>query len=66
MRRTLAAHGLVEAVTWSFIDRHDAALFGAADGLESTIRFPRNCRHAPFAAAGLLAASARNVARGFA
>ena len=67
MRRTLAAHGLVEAVTWSFIDRHDAALFGVADGLELDNPISSELSHMrPSLLPGLLAATARNVARGFA
>ena len=66
MRRTLAAHGLVEAVTWSFIGRHDAALFGVADGLELDNPISSELSHMrPSLLPGLLAATARNVARGF-
>jgi phenylalanyl-tRNA synthetase beta chain len=34
VRRTLAARGLQEAITWSFCRRDQAKLFGGADGLE--------------------------------
>src|SRR5690606_8087127 len=33
-RRALAAHGWLEAVTWSFCRAEHAALFGGADGME--------------------------------
>jgi phenylalanyl-tRNA synthetase beta chain len=64
-KRVLAARGLDEAVTWSFMDARIAALFGVEDGLEllnpisadlSTMR--------PSILPNLLQAAARNAARG--
>ncbi|HQU01870.1 MAG TPA: phenylalanine--tRNA ligase subunit beta, partial [Acetobacteraceae bacterium] len=66
-RRVLAARGLLEAVTFSFLDHETAALFGEA---------PESLRLAnpiaadldqmrPTALATLALAAARNVARGF-
>ena len=67
-RRTLAARGMVEAITWSFIKGSEATHFGGGgDALElanpissemTTMR--------PSLLAGLLAAAARNRNRGFA
>ncbi len=66
-RRTLAARGMVEAITWSFISADEARLFGGGgDALElanpissemTTMR--------PSLLAGLLAAAGRNRNRGF-
>jgi phenylalanyl-tRNA synthetase beta chain len=66
-KRVLAARGLEEAVTWSFMDKKLAALFGnEGDGLDllnpisadlSTMR--------PTILANLIQAAARNEARGF-
>jgi phenylalanyl-tRNA synthetase beta chain len=67
-RRSLAARGMVEAITWSFIKGNEAAYFGGGgDALElanpissemSTMR--------PTLLAGLMAAAMRNRNRGFA
>ncbi len=66
-RRLLAARGMVEAITWSFIDKKQAQHFGGgADALDlanpissemTTMR--------PSLLPGLLAAAARNRNRGF-
>ena len=68
-RRGLAARGFVEAVTWSFVDEAQAALFGAdpADG-RLTLANPISSelsRMRPSLVPGLMAAAGRNVARGF-
>ena len=66
-RRTLAALGLKEAVTWSFISKHAAELFGGgkpslalANPIASDLSDMR-----PSLAPGLIAAAARNARRGF-
>jgi phenylalanyl-tRNA synthetase beta chain len=67
-RRTLAGRGLVEAVTWSFIDREHAIRFGGgaaelelANPISSEMTSMR-----PGLLPGLLAALERNRNRGFA
>lgn len=65
-KRALAANGLVEAVTWSFVSRHEAALF--ADGrpdlaLANPIAADLSDMR-PSLLPGLIAASRRNAARG--
>ena len=67
-RRTLAARGLVEAITWSFIKGTEAKHFGGggealelANPISSEMTTMR-----PSLLAGLLAATARNRNRGFA
>lgn len=67
-RRRLAAAGLNECVTWSFVSSKEAALFGGGDALrklENPISADlSDMRPSPLP--GLLAAAARNQARGFA
>ena len=67
-RRTLAARGFNEAVTWSFIPEHHAALFGGgqaelklANPISSELSDMR-----PSLIPNLVAAAGRNVKRGFA
>lgn len=67
-KRALAASGLVEAVTWSFVSRDQAALF--ADGrpalaLANPIAADLSAMR-PSLLPGLVAALGRNAARGFA
>ncbi|WP_048647164.1 phenylalanine--tRNA ligase subunit beta [Nitratireductor soli] len=67
-RRALAVRGMMEAVTWTFIDEAQAKLFGGGD--------PKLKLSNPIAAAmsdmrpsllpGLISAAQRNAARGFA
>jgi phenylalanyl-tRNA synthetase beta chain len=66
-KRLLAARGLVEAVTWSFISHEQAKLFGGgakslalANPIASDLSDMR-----PSLVAGLLKAAQRNVDRGF-
>jgi phenylalanyl-tRNA synthetase beta chain len=64
MRRTAAARGLNEAVTWSFISEDEAKLFGgAAWTLANPISEELKAMR-PSLLPGLLAAAARNAARG--
>lgn len=66
-RRALAALGWSEAVTWSFVSREAATLFGGGDpslALENPIAADLDCMR-PSALPGLAAAAARNAARGF-
>jgi phenylalanyl-tRNA synthetase beta chain len=63
-RRTAAARGLNEAVTWSFISEREAAPFGGgawrvANPISEEMKVMR-----PSLLPGLLAAAARNAARG--
>ena len=67
-KRALAASGLVEAVTWSFVSREQAELFGngrpplpLANPIAADLSDMR-----PSLLAGLVAALGRNAARGFA
>lgn len=66
-RRELAARGFVEAVTYSFVPRKDAVLFGGGnDALE--LANPMSAELSsmrPSLLAGLLAAAGRNRNRGF-
>lgn len=67
-RRLLAARGLVEAVTWSFIPRKEAQLFGGgAEALElsNPISVEMSSMR-PTLLPGLVSAVARNANRGFA
>ena len=67
-RRTIAALGYNECVTYSFIDRASAALFGGGDEmhrLENPISSEMSHMR-PSLLPGLLQAAARNQARGFA
>ncbi|MBX2805848.1 MAG: phenylalanine--tRNA ligase subunit beta [Hyphomicrobiales bacterium] len=66
-RRVLAGRGLVEAVTWSFIPRPDAELFGGgqqelelSNPISSEMSFMR-----PSLIPGLAAAARQNANRGF-
>jgi len=66
-RRLLAARGLVEAVTWSFIPKPEAALFGAAEKpleLANPISIDLAVMR-PSLLPGLLTAVERNRNRGF-
>lgn len=66
-RRTIAALGYNEAVTYSFIDARSAALFGGgADAVRVENPISSEMTHLrPDLLPGLLAAAARNQARGF-
>ncbi|MBT5373503.1 MAG: phenylalanine--tRNA ligase subunit beta [Rhodospirillaceae bacterium] len=66
VRRSLAARGLVEAVTWSFLDKKTATLFGGGqeelkllNPISSDLDVMR-----PSALPNLAAAASRNLARG--
>jgi phenylalanyl-tRNA synthetase beta chain len=64
VRRTAAARGLDEAVTWSFISEEEAAAFGGGDWhlanpISEEMRVMR-----PSLLPGLIAASRRNIDRG--
>ncbi|HXV01547.1 MAG TPA: phenylalanine--tRNA ligase subunit beta, partial [Caulobacteraceae bacterium] len=66
-RRAMAAAGYQEAVTWSFIPRATAALFGGGDValvLENPIAAELDCMR-PSALPGLIEAAGRNARRGF-
>ncbi len=66
-RRAMAAMGWSEAVTWSFVSRETARLFGGGDDrlvLENPIASDLDCMR-PSAVPGLIQAVARNAARGF-
>jgi len=66
-RRALAVRGLVEAVTWSFIARDEAELFGGGDGrlaLANPIASELSDMR-PSLLPGLLKAAQRNADRGF-
>ncbi|WP_262298704.1 phenylalanine--tRNA ligase subunit beta [Microvirga sesbaniae] len=66
-RRALAVRGLVEAVTWSFIARSEAELFGGGDGrlaLANPIAAELSDMR-PSLLPGLLKAAQRNADRGF-
>ena len=68
VRRTLAARGLVEAVTWSFITPAEAKLFGGGS-VELTLDNPISSELAvmrPSLLPGLITAAQRNRDRGFA
>jgi phenylalanyl-tRNA synthetase beta chain len=67
-RRLLAARGMVEAVTWSFITRHTARAFGGGqDALELANPISTEMSSMrPSLLPGLLAAVQRNRNRGFA
>ncbi|ATQ69173.1 MULTISPECIES: phenylalanine--tRNA ligase subunit beta [Methylosinus] len=67
-RRALAARGLVEAVTWSFVPKEQAEAFGgggAALALANPIAAELSDMR-PSLLPGLIAAAGRNAARGFA
>jgi phenylalanyl-tRNA synthetase beta chain len=66
-RRSLAVRGLVEAVTWSFIAREEAELFGGGDGrlaLANPIAADLSDMR-PSLLPGLMKAAQRNADRGF-
>jgi phenylalanyl-tRNA synthetase beta chain len=66
-KRTLATRGLVEAVTWSFIAREEAELFGGGDprlALANPIASDLSDMR-PSLLPGLLKAAQRNADRGF-
>lgn len=68
VRRLLAARGMVEAITWSFITRADATLFGGgaeALQLDNPISVDMSSMR-PSLLPGLLKATQRNRDRGFA
>jgi phenylalanyl-tRNA synthetase beta chain len=65
-RRALAAEGLVEAVTWSFVAKNEADLFGGG-AAETALANPiaSNLSHMrPSLLPGLIAATKRNADRG--
>ena len=65
MRRSLAARGLVEAVTWSFVSKAQAEAFHVADGLALANPISSELSHMrPSLLPGLLAAAQRNADRG--
>jgi len=66
-RRSLAARGLMECVTFSFLDHHIAELFADAhDGLRLANPIAADLdQMRPTAIATLAAAAARNIARGY-
>ena len=65
MRRGLAARGLVEAVTWSFISEKQAIAFHVAEGLELANPISSELSHMrPSLLPGLMAAAQRNADRG--
>ncbi len=66
-KRALAAHGLVEAVTWSFVGRERALAFGGGASplaLANPIA-PEHSDMRPSLLPGLIAAAQRNTDRGF-
>jgi len=63
-RRTAAARGLNEAVTWSFISEAEAAPFGGAAWILANPISEEMKAMRPSLLPGLLAAAARNAARG--
>lgn len=66
-RRTLAARGLVEAITWSFLPKNEAVLLGGGDpalDLSNPISVDMSSMR-PNLIAGLLTAAKRNRNRGF-
>jgi len=67
-RRALTAQGWAEAITWSFVNRKSAALFGGGQDalvLENPISADLDCMR-PSALPGLIDAAGRNARRGFA
>ena len=66
-KRALAARGLVEAVTWSFVSKREAELFGGGDpalALANPIAAELSDMR-PSLIPGLVAAAQRNADRGF-
>jgi len=65
-KRLLASRGLDEAVTWSFMDKKIAKLFGAADSLELLNPISADLSMMrPTVLANLIQAATRNAARGY-
>lgn len=65
-RRTMAALGYNECVTYSFVDRDAALLFGGSDAVRLENPISSEMSHMrPALLPGLLQAAARNQARGF-
>jgi len=67
IRRSLAARGMIEAVTWSFLSSHEAAAFGGDDALclDNPISAELD-RLRPSILPNLILAAGRNAARGMA
>ena len=64
VRRTAAARGLNEAITWSFIGEAEAALFSPAPAIVANPISETMKAMRPTLLAGLLSAASRNAARG--
>jgi phenylalanyl-tRNA synthetase beta chain len=64
VRRSAAARGLHEAVTWSFISEAEAAPFGGSEWLLANPISEEMKAMRPSLLPGLLAAARRNIARG--
>ncbi len=65
-KRLLASRGLEEAVTWSFMDKKVAGLFGAAESLELVNPISADLSvMRPSTLPNLIAAASRNAARGY-
>jgi len=65
-KRLLASRGLEEAVTWSFMDKKIAKLFGAPDSLELLNPISADLSvMRPTILANLILAATRNAARGY-
>jgi phenylalanyl-tRNA synthetase beta chain len=66
-KRALASAGLIEAVTWSFVSKQHASLFGAAPPLELANPIAADLSSLrPSLLPGLIAAAQRNADRGIA
>ena len=63
LRRSAAAHGLDEAVTWSFISEQEAAPFGPVWKIENPISEEMKIMR-PSLLPGVIAAARRNIDRG--
>jgi phenylalanyl-tRNA synthetase beta chain len=64
VKRALAARGLTEAVTWSFVDKESAELFGGGPRLANPISTELSDMR-PSLVPGLLRAAQHNADRGF-
>ncbi len=65
-KRLLASRGMEEAVTWSFMDKRIAALFGGADSLDLINPISADlATMRPSILPNLIQAAARNAARGY-
>ncbi|MFL6741286.1 MAG: phenylalanine--tRNA ligase subunit beta [Sphingomicrobium sp.] len=64
IRRTAAARGLDEAVTWSFVSEAEAAVFGGADWVLANPISEELKAMRPSLLPGLIAAARRNLDRG--